>query len=336
MKISVIGAGSFGTALAQLLSTKYKDVNLWVYEEEVYRMISDERENRVYMPGYRLSEHIKPHLKIEDAMKGAKFVFLAVPSHVFRAVLNSMKPHITNDCTIISVAKGIENKTNYVMIEVVEDVLGRHFLDRVCVLSGPSFAKEVMEGKPTLVVVASKDITKAEDVQKNFSTDRFRIYTSDDLMGVELGGALKNVIAIAAGICEGMGLGYNAMAALITRGLAEMTRLGVAMGANPLTFKGLSGIGDLVLTCTGSLSRNRQVGIKLAEGYSIDKIQQEMKMVAEGVKTSYSVYELAKKYQVEMPISTEVYKIIYEKKHPQRALNELMERKLRFEREYIF
>ncbi len=336
MKISVIGAGSFGTALAQLLSAKYKDVHLWVYEQEVYNMILNERENKVYMPGYNLSSHIKPHLNIADALEDAKYVFLAVPSHVFRSVLKSMAPYISDDCIIISVAKGIENKTNFVMIEVVEDVLGRYRLDNVCVLSGPSFAKEVMDGKPTLVVVASKDIDKAEEVQNNFSSERFRIYTSDDVMGVELGGALKNVIAIAAGICEGMKLGYNAMAALITRGLAEMTRLGVAMGANPLTFKGLSGIGDLVLTCTGSLSRNRQVGIKLAEGFSIELIQQEMKMVAEGVKTSYSVYELSKKYEVEMPISREVYKIIYEKKSPQTALRELMERKLKFEREYIF
>lgn len=336
MKISVIGAGSFGTAISQLFSLKHKDVHLWVYEEDVYNMILRERENKVFMPGFKLSEEIIPHLKMEDALKGSKFIFVAVPSHVFRFVLSSMKAYIPEDAIIVSVTKGVENKTNFVMTEVIEDVLSRHFLDRVCVLSGPSFAKEVIEGKPTLVVVASKDIEKAEEVQKFFSTETFRIYTSDDVMGVELGGALKNVIAIAAGICEGMGLGYNAMAALITRGLAEMTRLGVALGANPLTFKGLSGVGDLILTCTGSLSRNRQVGIKLAEGHSIEKIQNEMRMVAEGVKTSYSVYELAKKYEVDMPISTEVYKIIYHNKNPKTALRELMERKLKFEREYIF
>ncbi len=336
MKIAVVGGGSFGTAISQLYSKIFKEVHLWVYEEEVYRMILDDRENKIFMPGFKLSDNIIPHLSMESALKDSKYIFIAVPSHVFRNVLNTMKPFIPNDSTLISVAKGIENKTNYVMVQVIEDVLGRYCLNRVCVLSGPSFAKEVMEGKPTLVVVASKDRDRSEMVQKLFSTSSFRIYTSDDVMGVELGGALKNVLAISAGICEGMKLGYNAMAALITRGLAEMTRLGVAMGANPLTFKGLSGVGDLVLTCTGSLSRNRQVGIKLAEGYSIDKIEKEMRMVAEGVRTSCSVYELSKKYEIDMPISKEVYNIIYHKKDPKAALRELMERKLKFEREYIF
>ncbi|MCX7990801.1 MAG: NAD(P)-dependent glycerol-3-phosphate dehydrogenase [Proteobacteria bacterium] len=336
MKVSIIGAGSFGTAISQLFSKSFGEVHLWVYEEEVYRMIIQERENKVFMPGFKLSDNIIPSLDMESVLKDSKYIFVAVPSHVFRNVLNVMKPHIPKDSTIISVAKGIENKTNYLMIEVIEDVLGRHSLDKVCVLSGPSFAKEVIEGKPTLVVVAGKDSERAETIQKIFSTNSFRIYTSDDVTGVELGGALKNVIAISAGICEGMKLGYNGMAALITRGLAEMTRLGVAMGANPLTFKGLSGIGDLVLTCTGSLSRNRQVGIKLAEGFKIEEIERDMKMVAEGVRTSLSVYELSKKYEVDMPISKEVYKIIYHKKDPKTALKELMERKLKFEREYIF
>lgn len=336
MKVSVIGGGSFGTAISQLFSKVFEEIHLWVYEEEVYRMILDERENKVFMPGFKLSSNIIPHLDMESTIKDSKYIFIAVPSHVFRNVLNTMKTFIPADSTLISVAKGIENKTNYLMVEVIEDVLGRHSLDKVCVLSGPSFAKEVIEGKPTLVVVAGKDNQRAEAVQKLFSTGSFRIYTSDDVVGVELGGALKNVIAISAGICEGMRLGYNAMSALITRGLAEMTRLGVAMGANPLTFKGLSGVGDLVLTCTGSLSRNRQVGMKLAEGYTIEQIEKDMRMVAEGVRTSYSVYELSKKYEVEMPISKEVYKIIYHKKDPKTALRELMERRLKFEREYIF
>lgn len=336
MKVSIIGAGSFGTAISQLFSKIFNEIYLWVNEEEVYKMILHERENKIFMPGFKLSSNIIPLLDMKSVLENSSYIFIAVPSHVFRSVLSKMKPFIPEDATLISVAKGIENKTNYLMVDVIEDVLGRHTLDRVCVLSGPSFAKEVMEGKPTLVVVASKDQKRAETVQRLFSTNTFRIYTSDDVIGVELGGALKNVIAISAGICEGMKLGHNAMSALITRGLAEMTRLGVAMGANPLTFKGLSGVGDLVLTCTGSLSRNRQVGIKLSEGYTIEEIEKEMRMVAEGVRTSYSVYELSKKYDVDMPISKEVYKIIYHKKDPKVALKELMERKLKFEREFIF
>lgn len=335
MKISIIGAGSFGTALANLAASIHKEVILWVYESDVLNEILTKRENSIYMPGIVLSENIKPTQDIEKAVKGVDIIFLAVPSHVLRNILNNLKPHIDKNIIFVSVAKGIENTTNYLMAEVIESVLGDEYSNNICVLSGPSFAKEVAERKPTLVVVASKDLKKAEIVQKNFSNDFFRIYTSDDVIGVELGGAVKNVIAIAAGISEGMNLGHNAMAALITRGLAEMTRLGVAMGANPLTFKGLSGVGDLVLTCTGSLSRNRQVGIKLAQGMKIDEIEKQMRMVAEGVKTSKAVKSLAEKYGVEMPISESVYNIIYNGYSPVSALKELMQRQLKFEREFV-
>lgn len=335
MKVSIIGAGSFGTALSNLFSTIHEKVTLWVYEDDVYRSILENRENNVFMPGLKLSENIVPTKSIEEAVKDADVVFIVVPSHVVRIVTKQMKPFLTKGTIIVSVAKGIENDTNLLMAEVVTDVLGKESEENICVLSGPSFAKEVAEKKPTLVVAASKNIGNAEFIQKHFSCPVFRIYTSDDLIGVELGGALKNVIAIAAGMCDGMQLGYNGMAALITRGLAEMTRLGVAMGANPLTFKGLSGLGDLVLTCTGALSRNRQVGTKLATGKKIQEIEREMRMVAEGVKTSRSVYELSKKYNVEMPISEQVYKIIYEDKSPVEALKELMGRELKFEREYL-
>lgn len=335
MKVSVIGAGSFGTALANLASSIHKEVLLWVYEKDVLNDILMKRENSIYMPGIKLNENIKPTQDIEEAVKGVDITFLAVPSHVLRNVLNSLKPYVDGNIIFVSVAKGIENTTNFLMAELIESVLGDEYSSNICVLSGPSFAKEVAERKPTLVVVASKDLRKAEIVQKNFSNEFFRIYTSDDVIGVELGGAVKNVIAIAAGISEGMNLGYNAMAALITRGLAEMTRLGVAMGANPLTFKGLSGVGDLVLTCTGSLSRNRQVGIKLAQGMKIDDIEKQMRMVAEGVKTSKSVKDLAEKYGVEMPISESVYNIIYNGYSPSFALKELMQRQLKFEREFI-
>jgi len=333
--ISVIGAGSFGTALASLFSSMYDEVLLWIYEEDVFNAIIQERENKIYMPGLKLRQNIKPTRSIEEAVKDKEVIFLAVPSHVLRTVVNNIKPFVSENTIIVSVAKGIENETNCLMAEVIESVLGENYKNNICVLSGPSFAKEVAEGKPTLVVAASYDLKKAETIQKNFSNNNFRIYTSDDVIGVELGGALKNVIAIAAGISEGMGLGYNAMAALITRGLAEMTRLGVAMGANPLTFKGLSGVGDLVLTCTGSLSRNRQVGIKLAQGYKIYVIEKEMRMVAEGVKTSKSVKSLSEKYKVEMPISESVYNVIYNDYPPSEALKDLMQRQLKFEREFI-
>lgn len=335
MKVSVIGAGSFGTSLANLFSYLHEDLYLWVFEKDVFDEILNKRENTIYMPGIKLNEKIKPTMDIKEAVYNSDVIFLAVPSHVLRTVVSNLKPYLEKDVIIVSVAKGIENETNFLMAEVIESVLGEGFSRNICVLSGPSFAKEVAEKKPTLVVVASKDLDKAEFVQKEFSCEFFRIYTSDDVIGVELGGAVKNVIAIAAGISEGMGLGYNAMAALITRGLAEMTRLGVAMGANPLTFKGLSGVGDLVLTCTGSLSRNRQVGIKLAQGFKIEEIENQMRMVAEGVKTSKSVKCLAEKYNVEMPISESVYNVIYKNYSPIQALKELMQRQLKFEREFI-
>jgi len=335
LKVSVIGSGSFGTALSSLFATTHERVHLWVYEDDVYQAILNLRENVVFMPGLKLPENIIPTKDMEEATKDADVIFIVVPSHVVRHVVKQMKPYLSNKTILVSVAKGIENETNLLMAEVVLDVLGKGFEENVCVLSGPSFAKEVAEKKPTLVVTASKYPEKATFIQKNFSSSVFRIYTSDDLIGVELGGAVKNVIAIAAGMCDGLQLGYNGMAALITRGLAEITRLGVVMGANPLTFKGLSGLGDLVLTCTGALSRNRQVGTKLAMGKHIEEIQKEMRMVAEGVKTSRSVYELSKKYNVSMPISEQVYKIIYEGKTPLEALQELMLRELKFEREYL-
>jgi glycerol-3-phosphate dehydrogenase (NAD(P)+) len=335
VKIAVVGAGSFGTVLCNTFAALHKDIYLWVFEEDVYQSIKNDRVNNVFMPGLILEKNIIPTMDMAEALKGADIVLLAAPSHVAGIVLGRMKPYLEKNAVLASVAKGIENKTNHVMAEVAAAVLGGDVMDNICVLSGPSFAKEVAEKKPTLVVAASKNLKNAEMVQKQFSSDFFRIYTSDDVIGVELGGAVKNVIAIAAGICDGMNLGYNGMAALITRGLAEMTRLGVAMGANPLTFKGLSGVGDLVLTCTGGLSRNRQVGLKLAQGQKIADIQKEMRMVAEGVRTSLSVYELSKKHSVEMPISELVYKIINEDKDPKIALKELMQRQLKFEREFI-
>lgn len=335
MKISVIGAGSFGTALASLFSLTHERVYLWVYENDVYEDIINNRENSIFMPGMKLDENIIPTRSMQEAVENSDVIFIAVPSHVVRVVMKQIKGFLSDKTIIVSVAKGIENETNYLMVEVITDVLGTEIEKNVCVLSGPSFAKEVGEKKPTLVVVASKNLEKAKYVQKHFSSPTFRIYTSDDVVGVELGGSVKNVIAIAAGMCDGMQLGYNGMAALITRGLAEMTRLGVAMGANPLTFKGLSGLGDLVLTCTGALSRNRQVGVKLAMGKKIDEIQKEMRMVAEGVKTSRSVYDLSKKYKVEMPICQSVYEILYEDRSPIEALKDLMARELKFEREYL-
>ncbi len=329
--IAVIGAGSWGTALGNLLAEKGFNVDLWVREDDVFHQIRKERENKVFLPGIRLSDGLNAVNSYEEALLGKELVLIVVPSHVFRKVLREMKPYVNNGMSLITATKGIENESLEVMSGVASAILGNEYLEKFSCLSGPSFAKEVVRRLPTAVTIACRDAKHAKRMQEVFYTEHFRVYVSDDIMGVQLGGALKNVVAIAAGASDGLRFGYNARAALITRGLAEISRLGVSMGANPLTFAGLAGMGDLVLTCTGDLSRNRSVGIKIGEGMSIEEITGRMKMVAEGVKTTKSAFELGRKMGVDMPIINQVYNIIYEKKKPEKAVRDLMKRKLKAE-----
>lgn len=329
-KISVVGAGSWGTSIANLLAVKGFKVKLWCFEEEIFQSINSERENKVYLPAIRLSKNIVPDIDLENVLSGANLVILVVPSHVMRETLEKIRPFVQENMIFISASKGIENNTYKTMTQIIEEVLGVDS-SNCGVLSGPSFARELGELKPTVVTVASKDINTAVYVQKVFASTYFRVYTSEDPIGVEVGGAVKNVIAIASGVVDGMKLGLNARAALITRGLVEIRRIGLAMGANPHTFSGLSGVGDLILTCTGSLSRNHTVGFKLGEGKKLDDILKEMRMVAEGIKTAKSVFNLGKKLDIELPICEEIYNVLYNGEKPDRSVLKLMTRSLKNE-----
>ncbi len=334
MKIGAIGAGSWGTTLANLLADNGHTVDLWVREDDVYEQIKNTRINETFLPGMKLVDTLNPVKTFEEALKDKDIIMMVVPSHVYRIVLEQLKPFLKPGMKFVSATKGIENNTLKVMSQVAEDILDPEYTKDFACLAGPSFAKEVVGKQPTAVTIASKDLSYAEVLQNIFSTDLFRVYVSDDLMGVQLCGALKNVIAIAAGASDGLGFGLNARAALITRGLAEITRLGVKMGANPMTFAGLSGIGDLVLTCTGDLSRNRTLGLKIGKGMSLDEITNGMTMVAEGVKTTISAYELSKKMEVDMPIVDQIYEALYKGKDPLVAVKELMTRELKKELEH--
>ncbi len=330
--IAVIGGGSWGTTLAGLLREKGHEVSLWVYEADLAGRMAKTRVNDLYLPDYTLPEGMLITPDIAEAVSGREMVLNVAPSHVTRTVLTQAAGHASEEACFVSATKGIENETLMTMDQVLQDVLpGRS--QRLAFISGPSFAKEVCRKVPTAVCVASRDPAIASRVQSAFNTQYFRVYTSPDVTGVELGGSLKNVIAIASGCSDGLGFGHNTRAALITRGLAEMARLGVAMGANPLTFAGLSGLGDLVLTCTGELSRNRAVGFKLGQGMKLKAILAEMRMVAEGVKTSKAAYELSIKHKVSMPITTQVYALLYEDKDPKAVVRELMTRDLKSELE---
>jgi len=333
-RICVIGAGSWGTALANLLAGKGLDIDLWVREHDVFNQIAEDHMNHTFLPGVHLSSNLTPVKTFEAALAEKEMALIVVPSHVMREVLNGIKPYLDPSVLLMIATKGIENETLMIMSQVAESVLPKEFLNNFSCLSGPSFAKEVGIKIPTAVTIASNDGVCLERLQRLFTREFFRVYTSFDLVGVQLGGALKNVIAIAAGISDGLGFGHNARAALITRGLAEITRLGVSMGANPMTFSGLAGMGDLVLTCTGDLSRNRTVGVKLGKGMKLHEITEKMSMVAEGVKTTMSAYNLAIKMHVDMPITSEVYAVLYEGKDPKDAVRALMTRKLKPELEY--
>jgi len=329
MEIGVIGAGGWGTALADLLARSGHEVTIWCYEEEVARAIELKRENELYLKGISLSDQIKPTNEMEEAVSAKEIVVSVSPSHAVRKVMSEAEPFLSDKAIILSASKGIEIDTVKTMSQVLREILGEKY--KIAVLSGPSFALEVAKGHPTAVSVACEDEEVASLVQSTFSNRRFRIYTGDDVIGLELGGSLKNVMAIASGISDGLGFGANTRAALITRGLAEMSRLIVKMGGHLLTMAGLGGLGDLVLTCTGDLSRNRQVGLKLGSGMKISEILDEMRMVAEGVKTAKSAHELARREEMDMPIVKSVSKIIYEDKNPQEVVFELMSRDLKRE-----
>lgn len=331
MKIGVVGAGSWGTALANLLASKGFKPDFWVFEPEVRDQILEHRENKVFLPGVSLSENLSPSNDISAVVSDKDLILIVVPSHVMRETAAKMSEHVPGDAVVVSASKGIENKTHLTMSGVLAETLPNIPENRFAVLSGPSFAKDVARQFPTAVTAASRDQQVAALVQQIFATPFFRVYTNNDMVGVELGGSVKNVIAIAAGIIDGLGLGLNTRAALITRGLTEIRRLGVKLGANPRTFTGLAGVGDLILTCTGDLSRNHTVGKKLGQGKRLTEILSEMRMVAEGVKTAKSVYNLSRKLDVEMPISHETYHVLYDDVSPKEAVYRLMTRDLKDE-----
>jgi glycerol-3-phosphate dehydrogenase (NAD(P)+) len=330
-RLAVVGAGSWGTAMAFYLARRNFEVDLWAFEPEVVEEIGRARENSTYLPGVKLPENVHASNSLEEVVCGRSVLLMVVPSHVMRKVVEQAAAFLAPGAVICSLSKGIENDTLLTMSQVIQDVLPAELAVRPACLSGPSFAREVGQGLPTAVTVAGLDEETARFLQALVSSPAMRVYAGRDLIGVELGGALKNVFAIAAGIVDGLKLGSNARAALITRGLAEMSRLGVVMGANPLTFMGLAGVGDLVLTCTGDLSRNRTVGVKLGRGSKLSDILSEMKMVAEGVKTTRSAYDLAKREKTDMPLTEQVYRILYEDKAPLEGLADLMSRDLKDE-----
>jgi glycerol-3-phosphate dehydrogenase (NAD(P)+) len=330
--IGVIGAGAWGTALAKHLSEKGLAVRLWAHEPEVVHAINTVHENAVFLPGVTLPKTLVATPAIADAVKGCDGLLLVVPSHVTRQVLQALAPCLSGPLPLISATKGIEEDTSKLMTEVMDEVLGPDVSPMIMALSGPSFASELSRSQPTAVCLAGREAATVRRFQQALMTPAFRVYGDADLMGVQLGGALKNVMAVAAGVVDGLGLGLNARAALITRGLAEIVRLGVAMGADPRTFYGLSGVGDLVLTCTGTLSRNYTVGVRLGQGDKLDTILSGMQAVAEGVRTAHAALGLARRYQVEMPISQEINAVLFEGKSCRKAVSDLMEREAKPEK----
>lgn len=330
MKITVIGAGSFGTAMAVVAARCGNEVMMWAHDPNVAGAIAATRTNPIYLKGVPLDDAIRVTHSLEEAAAFSRTLFMVVPSHHYRRVLSELKPHLADGVSVISGTKGIENETLDRMSEITAAVLGPE-LHAFAALSGPTFALETARGDPTTAVVASTNRDFAEEIQRALSGSTFRLYHSSDVIGVELGGSLKNVVAIAAGVLEGLGLGFNTTAALITRGLHEITRLGVALGGRLETFAGLAGMGDLVLTCTGNLSRNRSVGVALGQGKKLDQILAETRLVAEGVKTSKSAKELSERHLIEMPITTEMYRVLYEAEAPRPAIQRLMSRSLKAE-----
>ena len=324
--VAVLGAGSWGTALANHLARKGTDVLLWAYEPDVAEAINRLHQNPMYAPGARLEPALRATGSAAEAVRGRAIVFSVSPSQMVRSVLTPLGPCIAPEATVVGASKGIELDSLKPMSQVTAEALpGRAFV----ALSGPSFAEEVEERQPTAVVAASRDTAAAAAVQQLLATRSFRVYTTGDVVGTELAGSLKNVIAIAAGMLDGLGLGHNPRAAMITRGLAEISRLGVAMGADPRTFAGLAGVGDLILTTCGSLSRNRALGVALGQGRSLAEFQRETRAVIEGIDTARAAVRLAAREGVEMPITTKVAECLFEAKPVRQAINELMERTLK-------
>ncbi|MCT4631741.1 MAG: NAD(P)H-dependent glycerol-3-phosphate dehydrogenase [Firmicutes bacterium] len=324
MRISFLGAGSWGTALAYVLSDKDYEIRMWTKEEDHYDSLVKERENVKYLPGIKLNDKIEFYNDIEKALEGTDIVVLAVPSQAVRSVLELAKKYIKENKIIVNVAKGIENGSHMRISQVVADVLPKN---KYVILSGPSHAEEVSNNTPTTIVSASDDSEAAELVQDIFMTESLRIYTNPDVIGVEVGGSLKNIIALGAGISDGIGYGDNTKAALMTRGISEMSRLGEAMGGKLDTFGGLSGIGDLIVTCTSMHSRNRRCGIMLGEGLSLDEAIENIGMVVEGAYTVKAAYELSLEYDVDMPITREIYKVLYEGANAKESVLSLMNRR---------
>jgi glycerol-3-phosphate dehydrogenase (NAD(P)+) len=329
--VAVVGAGAWGTSLACTLADRYRQVMLWVYEADLADEMLRTRENAAYLPGISLPPAVVPTSALDRALAGQTLVIFVVPSHVFRRVTEEAHAHLGADAVAVSATKGIETETLCTMSQIMRQTLPSVQLANLAVLSGPSFAREVAERRPTAVVAAAQDSQVARTVQESVSGGPLRVYAGTDPLGVELGGAVKNVIAIAAGIVDGLDLGTNARAALVTRGLAETTRLGVAMGARAATFAGLAGMGDLVLTCTGDLSRNRTLGKRLAGGSSLADVLGGSRAVAEGVNACRSVVRLAERFGVEMPICRAVHRVLFEGQEPREAVVGLMTRELRFE-----
>lgn len=321
-RVAVIGAGNWGTALGDLLARKGHPVSIWSFEPEVADAINRDHENPKYLRHIPLSETLRATASLEEAVHGAEVLVSVSPAQHVRAVLTAAAPHLDSDIFVVSASKGIEISTLQTMDGAIESVLKSS--RPPAFLSGPSFALEVAQQKPTAVTVASRSEESAAHAQQLFQAPHFRVYTTDDVTGVELGGALKNVIAVAAGMATGLGLGHNALAALITRGLAEISRLGAALGADPITFAGLAGMGDLILTCTGDLSRNRSVGVELGRGRTLREILAEMNMVAEGVDTARAARALALRMEIEMPIVEEVYSVLFEDRPAREAVSNLM------------
>jgi glycerol-3-phosphate dehydrogenase (NAD(P)+) len=329
--LAIAGAGSWGTALAIVLAQRFERVRLWVYEPDLAQRMAASRENDIYLHGLQIPTNVEIISTLQEAVAGAQIVVSAVPSQFVRPVWEHALPVLRPEMLFVSATKGIENETLCLPSEILTQVVSKRFSPGVAVLSGPSFAQEVAHLNPTAIVISSPDRSAAECVQVSFSTPSFRLYTSSDPLGVEIGAALKNVVAIGAGVVHGLALGHNAMAALITRGLAEITRLAVAMGGKAQTLSGLAGLGDLVLTCTGELSRNRAVGMQLAAGRGIEEIVGSTQMIAEGVNTTVAARELAARHGVEMPITEQMYQMLHFGLPPREAVQRLMERSLRGE-----
>ncbi|PYT53878.1 MAG: glycerol-3-phosphate dehydrogenase [Acidobacteria bacterium] len=335
-QIAILGAGSWGTALAVILSRTRKahEISLWVHNAALAEAMQHHRENNTYLPGLALPAGIRVTHEIPAALERAHIVIGAMPSVHARGIYSRVLPCVSREMIFVSATKGLEPATHLRMSKVIAQILtqaGATNSRRIAVLSGPSFAAEAARGEPTAVVLASEDAAVASELQEEFAAPSFRLYTNEDVIGVELAGAMKNVMAIAAGACQGLGLGSNPLAALITRGLAEMSRLAVALGARPETLSGLAGLGDLVLTCTGSLSRNRYVGIELGKGRSLADILANMRMVAEGVDTAAPLLALAREHQIEMPITEQVDAILHQGKAPKDAIRDIMDRPLKRE-----